>query len=131
MKTVVACVCSHIWKAVGGSSLERSLVLRIRGSIRLFRNVLELSGRQAGALQGLRRQTKWILYCFSGNKSVFVMWLLVNKKLIKASARCMPLAPISVPKLINQHNCFHGSSALECVRALQEGGDGLLYMPGL
>lgn len=29
----------------------------------------------------------------AGNKSIFVTRLLVNKKLIKASACCMPLAP--------------------------------------
>lgn len=92
MRAVVACVCSCIWK-VGGFSLQQSLVCRVRGSIRVFTNILECSGRQAGALQGPKRHTKWIFYCFSGNKSVFVTWLLINKKLIKASARCMPLAP--------------------------------------
>lgn len=32
---------------------------------------------------------------------------------------------MSVPKLIDQHNCFHGSSALECLRAY--GREGKLY----
>ena len=46
VRTVVAC----LW--LRGFSLKQSLVRRVRGSIRLFANVLEHSGRGTEALQG-------------------------------------------------------------------------------